>query len=120
MEDVELDENGLNANIKTHILPDDKMREIGFTDADYSAWYFCKYWGDIDVSFNVRIEKDKPNSLRIDVLDEAFLQPYDYQYLLRRDPNFKVAKLVKSRVDKCMTYLIDNGILSGWQVGDYL
>lgn len=120
MQDVKLDENGLNANIKAHILPDEKMRQLGFTDRNKNVWYFHECWGDIEISFNVRIPKDNPKDLEIDVLDENFLQPYDYQYILSRIPDQKVALMVKNRVDRCMTRLIDGGVLSGWKVGDYL
>lgn len=120
MQDVRLNKNGLNANIKAHILPDDKMYQLGFTDCSKNVWYFHECWGDIEISFNVRIPKDNPKDLKIDVLDEYFLQPYDYQYILSRIPDQKVALMVKNRVNKCMTHLIDGGVLSGWKVGDYL
>lgn len=120
MPDVKTNKYGTNANIKVHILSDSKMRAIGFTDNNPKKWYFCKDWDDLDLSFNVTITKDNPNDLRIDILDEAFLQPYDYQYILSRIPDQKVALIVKDRVDNCMTYLINNGVLSNWQVGDYV
>ena len=120
MPDVKTNKYGINANIKAHILPDEKMKAIGFTDHNPKSWYFCKYWDDLDLSFNVCIIKDDPDDLRIDVLDEAFCQPYDYQSILSRHPDFKVALMVKDRTDRCMTYLINNGVLSNWKVGDYL
>lgn len=120
MPNVDVNENGLNANIKAHILPDEKMHQLGFSDRSKDTWYFEEYWDDVEISFNVRIQKNNPDDLKIDVLDENFLQPYDYQYLLSRDPNFKVAKMIKHRVDKCMSRLVEEGVLSGWEIGDYL
>lgn len=120
MSDVKLNKHGTNAGLKAHILSDEKMRQLGFTDKDKDVWYFVLYWDDIDISFNIYIEKDDPDNPRVEVLDEQYLQFYDYQYILSCDPDFKVAKLVKERADNCMTYFIDNGVFSGWQVGDYL
>lgn len=120
MPNVKLNKYGMNANIKAHILPDEKMRQLGFTDFNKDVWYFCKCRDDIEISFNVFIPKNNPDDLNIEVLDEQFCQHYNYQYILEQDPNFKVALIVKGLADNCMTYLIDNGVLSGWQVGDYL
>lgn len=119
MSEVKLNSNYVNAKIKAHILSDDKMREIGFTDRSKDAWYFCKGFDDIDISFNVTIPKNG-DDIRIDVLDEAFLQPYDYQYILRVNPNHKVAKLIQERVEKHMKDLQDAGVLSGHQYGEYI
>ena len=84
-----------------------------------------KFRGKTAVNFpdnkgNVVIPKDNPEDLRIDVLDEEFLQPYDYQSILEHNPKFAPALEVKESVDMFMMYLIGNGVLSGWSVGDYL
>lgn len=125
---VPINKNGLNANVKAHILSDDKMRELGFADFEFAtaSWYFCKVVDRYQhnkrphITFNVRIPKENPDELKIDVLDEYFCQPYDYQSILEHNPKFEPALEVKEAVDKYMTYLIDNGVLSGWSIGDYL
>jgi hypothetical protein len=118
---VPINKNGLNANVKAHVLSDDKMRKLGFTDLGTTSWYFCKHVGKYpDITFNVSIPKKNPDGLEIDVLDEYFCQPYDYQSMLERNPHFAPALEVKESVDMFMMYLIDNGVLSGWSVGDYL
>ena len=130
MSEVKVNSHGVNAKIKAHILSDDEMRKIGFTDYAKDAWYFCRtvmeekskrrYGGiDFEVSFSVRIPKDG-SDIRIDVLDEAFCQPYDYQYILERNPTFGVALKVKEQVEKWMKYLQDNGVLSGHIEGEYI
>ena len=111
----------LNANIKAHILSDDEMNRLGFYDLGASSWYLCKHVHKYPtITFNVTIPKDKPEDLKIDVLDEEFLQPYDYQSMLERNPKFAPALEVKESVDMFMMYLIGNGVLSGWSIGDYL
>ena len=132
---VELNSNGVNKLIKAKILSDEKMKEIGFhknyyegTDHEkYSpCWYFSrmiqfqekKYRG-IEISFNVKIPKDG-SDISIDVLDEDFCQPYDYQYFLEHNPPNKVALIVKEQVEEWMKYLQDNGILSGHVYGEYI
>lgn len=130
-EEIKLNSHGVNAAIKAYILPEDKMREIGFTDHCNDRWYFCrclkiqvnhkkskkKY--NEDISFNLTIPKDG-SDIRIDVLDENFCQPYDYQYMLEKNPTFKFALDVKEQVEKWMEYLQNNGVLSGHNKGDYI
>lgn len=133
---VELNSHGVNKLIKATILSDEKMREIGFhknyyegTDHEkYSPyWYFNrmiqfpkekKYRG-FEVSFNVHIPKDG-SDISIDILDDAFCQPYDYQYMLDKTPSFKTALIVKEQVEEWMKYLQDNGVLSGHAYGEYI
>lgn len=122
MKDFKTRDNGTNAAIRAHVLSDRRMRELGFTDYAKDTWCFCRMLHPIkyEISFNVSIKKNNPDDLRIDILDEDFLQPYDYQYMLSNSSTNKVALAVKEQVDKLMMYLIDNGVLSNWQVGDYV
>lgn len=108
-EKVEVNSHGVNAKIKAHILSDKEMREIGFTNHYEPSWYFCrpikfpqtKRYRGFDISFSVSI----PN--RIDVLNEDFCQPYDYQYMLHKNPTFKPALIVYEQVEEF------KGVLSG-------
>lgn len=118
---VPINKRGLNANVKAHILSNDEMNRLGFYDLSGSSWHLCKHVRKYpDITFNVTISKDNPEDLRIDVLDEEFLQPYDYQSILEHNPKFTPALEVKESVDMFMMYLIGNGVLSGWSIGDYL
>ena len=56
----------------------------------------------------------------IDVLDEDFLQPYDYQEILRRDPHHKLALNVLHQVENWMEELQTAGVLSGHKRGEYI
>lgn len=115
---MEIDSNGLNASIDANVLSDEEMREIGFTDHSKVSWYFTRRAGT-DISFNVSIPKNG-DRLRIDVLDEDFGQPYDYQRMLERDPSFPYALNVKASVERYMQELTDAGVLTGWKPGDYI
>lgn len=133
---VEVNSHCVNKLIKYYIMPDDRMKEIGFhknyyegTDhEEYSPyWYFSrmiqfpkeKRWRDIEISFNIHIPKDS-SDLNIMVLDDDFLQPYDYQDLLSKNPKNECANIVKEQVEKWMKYLQDNGVLSGHAYGEYI
>lgn len=120
---VELNSNGVNKKIKAHILSDDEMREIGFTDYSKDRWYFCrvvqKFKYGFDITFNVTIPKDG-SDISIDILDDSFMQPYDYQYMLDRNPNFDPALKVKDQVEEWMAYLQEKCVLSGHEYGEYI
>ena len=122
--------HGVNAKIKAHIFDDVKMREIGFTDYAKDRWYFCRGinfkdvkkkrgLNDIDISFSVTIPKDG-SDIQIDVLDEWFCQPYDYQYILEKDPGHKIANIVKEQVEYWMEKLQEEGVLKGHVRGEYI
>ena len=117
-----------NANIKIHIFDEDIMRKARFTDYREGYWYFCKDLRPLahGISFNLSIKKDDPTEWRIDVLDEAFCQPYDYQSMIDREmwdhENFDGS--FHWRVDEMvvliMEHLVRLGVISGWKKGDYI
>lgn len=115
--------HGTNAAIKAHILPDDEMRAIGFTCRNPERWYYCRMVPGLDkgieISFNVTIPKDG-SDIAIDVLNEDFLQPYDYQYILERNPNFECALKVRDFVEREIEWLQSYGVLSGHKRGQYI
>ena len=126
-EKVEVNSNCVNTKIKAHILSEKEMREIGFTDYSKDRWFFCRsitfpreprYKG-FDISFNVSIPKDG-SDIRIDVLDEDFCQPYDYQRILSKNPNHPCASIVNEQVERWMEYLQEQGVLSGHIKGEYI
>lgn len=126
-EEVKVNSHGTNSKIKAHILSDEEMKEIGFTNYYEPNWYFCKsikfpketrYKG-FDISFSVSIPKDG-SDIRIDVLDEDFCQPYDYQSMLRKNPTFEPALIVYEQVEEWMEYLQSKGVLSGHVKGEYI
>ena len=60
--------------------------------------------------------------IRIDVLDEDFCQPYDYDYqsMLHKNPTFEPALIVYEQVEELMEYLQSKGVLSGHVKGEYI
>lgn len=125
--DIEVNSNGVNKLIKAAILPDNQMREIGFTDYSKNNWYFSKlitfpnteFYRGFDIVFSVTIPKDG-SDISIDVLDEDFCQPYDYQRFLCKDSTFEPCLIIKEQVEHWMKYLQDNRVLSGHLYGEYI
>lgn len=107
-----------NADIQVHVLDDQSMRKLGFTDNMFDEWYYCHILDD-SISFNVHIKKDS-SDWRIDVLDEDFLQPYDYQYYIMLARPIAYALKIKKLVDAQMLRLIAHNIISNWEIGDYI
>lgn len=120
-QEVEVNENYVNKEIKANILDDATMREIGFTDRNEKTWYFMRNMHDngVCISFNIIIPKDG-SDITISILDEAFLQPYDYQSYLEKNPEFKFALRVQAFVERQMRYLTDLGVIEGWYPGIYI
>jgi hypothetical protein len=122
-----LNSNGNNTKIKAHILSDKEMRKIGFSDYAKENWYYCrrvdfhkeKRYKTFDITFNVTIPKNG-SEIGIDILDDDFGQPYDYQRMLKKDHNFEPALIVKEFVEDQMKYLQDAGVLSGHVYGEYI
>lgn len=121
--EAKVNSHGTNAAIKAHILSDDEMHTIGFSDRNPERWYYCRMVPSlgkgIEISFNVAIPKNG-SDIAIDVLDEYFLQPYDWQYILERNPNLECPLRVRDFVEKEMKKLQDAGVLSGHKYGDYI
>ncbi len=120
--DFEVNDRGINKKIQIHLLPEEEMRTLGFTDYREGYWYFCR--GIVSsISFSISINKDDPTDFRIDVLDDDFCQPYEYQAMLSKEsysePN-KVAVQVYEAVEKWMAFLEVNGIVSGHVKGEYI
>ena len=128
---VELNSHGVNKAIKAKILTDKEMRKVGFTNHVENQWYFYKnirlpkkeQYSNIEISFNVIIPKDG-SDIDITILDEDFLQPYDYQHILADmpigHPSRELANIVKEQVEKWMKYLQDKSVLSGHKYADYI
>lgn len=124
---VETNKYGTNKAIIYTILSDDEMRKIGFTDYNKPHWYFSKLikfpkdkkYKGFEISFGVTIPKNG-EELRIDVLDEDFCQPYDYQNMLNDNPYFEPCLIIKEQVEEWMKYLEEQGVLHGHKYGEYI
>ena len=122
---VKINEHGNNAAIKVHILDDETMKLNGFKyfggvptrPQDVPHWYFCKSVHE-DITFNMTIYSE--DDWRIDILDEWFCQPYDYQSMYERGNYRPVVLTVMENVNEIMESFLHKGIISGWKVGDYV
>lgn len=117
---VEINEHGNNAAIKVHILDEATMKLNGFRrfiDGVDHWWYFCNRVYK-DITFNMTIY-DR-GDWAIDILDERFGQPYDYQAMYERDNYRPVVLTVMENVNEIMDSFVHKGIISGWKVGDYV
>lgn len=114
------DENGLSLAIEFHVLPHDDMVAAGFRIPYKGANHYslCRTV-ERETTFNVSVPTDGSRG-RIDILDEMFCQPYDYQSILMDHPDHPFANRVKARVDDEMEALVKAGVLSGWSRDDYI
>lgn len=64
--------------------------------------------------------KNDIEDLGIDILDEDFCQPYDYQNILESNKEHKFALCIKSGVEYWMKYFQENKVLSGHMHGEYI
>lgn len=114
---VKLTRHCNNAALGVNILPDAEMRALGFTDHVPEKWYLCRRVSERgDITLNLTIAKNGSDWM-LDVLDENFLQPYDYQWLLERDPNNTYARAVADECERQYRLLTEAGILTGWHEG---
>ena len=93
----------------TNAAKDDKL---------YNSFYCCISLG-YEISFNMNIFHD--NTGTIDILDDDFCQPYDFQYMIsnNKNPN-KVALEIQEKVYEIMENLKALGIINNWNKGDYI
>lgn len=113
-------ESHQNALIKANAASDKEMREAGFTDHREGTWYYCVMLSEVsEISFSCTIDK-KTNHVKFDVLDEDWLQPYDYQSILKKDTKHPYSLLVHAQVQKQMHKLQELGVIYGYIPNDYI
>jgi len=116
---VEVNKYGVNKAIKSHLLSDEEMKKVGFTNQNKEYWYFYRDLGN-EISFNVKIylkDLDNPN---IEIIDEDYCQHYDYQRYLKNIPENEFVIKIRDKVEYWMEYLQSNGVLSGHVKGEYI
>lgn len=119
-EPAELDSNGLNTALKFNTENPDALRICGFQRSDtYHMWILYKAVSD-SIGINIRLYDD--GRKEVDVLDEDFCQPYDFQYPIMNDINNVpyMAKKTQAVLYKILSCMKENGVLEGWSVGDYV
>ncbi|RJS57499.1 hypothetical protein CJ481_17385 [Bacillus subtilis] len=106
--------------MKFHILEHKQMRDIGFTDHVKTKWYFIKSIQP-NITFNLTIHKDSLKS-EIDVLDERYLQPFDYQYYMEAytREQLEFPYIIHDKVQEIMANFIEQGIITEYEMGSYI
>ena len=113
-----------NVLLQGHIKSASEMVEYGFRRIEHKAidvpyWsYYTNLIPKYDIGFYLGLYDD--GSIRIDVLDDDFGQPYDYQKLLDNDPYYMFPRKVFWEVDKVMHRLQDDGFISEYHTGMYV
>lgn len=102
----------INPNIKAVILDEGAMRQLGFTDHVKTQWYYVRSVGN-SISFNLRIPKDNPAGFNIEVLDEDFLQHYDFASM-----HHDYAVEVGRKVNLMLLHLQKSGVITGYVDGN--
>lgn len=119
-DDVTLTTDGNNMLLAMHPLDEETMRGLGFTDYAGDEWYWCRpVSDDKEITVNVRIGKTG-DRWSIDVLDEYYMQPYDYQTIVNNDPRNAYASMVADGCEERFRELSDMGVLTGWNPGMYV
>lgn len=114
-----------NANIEFGNISEEELIKLGFRNNE-NDYYLCKNLiGKREITFNLTIYKNDKR-IKIDILDENFLQPYDYQSILKRQQFVNGINInsysyrVHIKVQEIMKWLLDNNIIIGYQLGDYI
>ena len=123
--ECEINASGNNAKLKANLLSDEKMMNAGFRWVKVlGAWCLFRYIVPRQsISLTVSSPKEHPENFRVDVLDNAFGQPYDYQSILSKptydEPN-RVAVKCYQEVEKYIERLQKAGIIEGHVKGEYI
>ena len=117
IKDTKVDERGQNKNLRFHIVDKNIMRKVGFEHTD-GFWILRECLNHVSV--NIKISDDEVGE--IDVLDDEWLQPYDFQYMIqnRGDDAPQTAKEIQKKLYSILDVMKTFGILEGWEWGDYV
>lgn len=102
----------IDSKMTAHILDESVMRKLGFTDHKRDQWYLFHLVGE-HISFNITIPKNDPEKFKIEVLDEMFLQHYDF-VSIKND----FAKGVGEKVNEILLWLQEKNVISGYIDGN--
>ncbi|WP_142384715.1 hypothetical protein [Bacillus sp. M6-12] len=116
----DLTPKGFNKHIKiSGNQTAESLLKYGFTNHHEPTLYYCRSVGN-DISFNLSVDKETLEITNIDILDEDFLQPYDYQAILMKNKEHSIAKGVYYKVNEVLKKLQDDGIIVGFEIGMYI
>ena len=117
----ELRTNGTSAKIRvSEEVTAKKLKAFGFSSNNPDRFYYFRDLG-CDISFNISIDAKSLTDMKIDVLDDDFGQPYDYQAIImeRVEPGAFVIAIYE-KVEAELERLREAGILVGHVRGQYV
>ena len=92
--------------IQTHPdLTERILTEVGFTNFNPPSFYFCRRLAE-DITFNLTINKKNLKRFKIDVLDENFLQPFDFENI-----HTPFAREVEKNYKEMINMLVEKKVL---------
>lgn len=116
----ELTSRGFNKNLQIHVQQTkESLLKYGFTNRVPGSLYFMRMIDD-NISFNLIVDEKTLTIRDIDVLDERFLQTFDYQERILNGVRDKHTLYVFHEVNKLLQALQDKGILTGFEKGMYV
>ncbi|MFP7486277.1 hypothetical protein SFC65_19125 [Priestia filamentosa] len=116
----ELTSGGFNKNILINQNQTaDTLLKYGFTNHREPTLYFCRKLTE-NITFNLSVNKKTLKVEKLDVLDEDFLQPYDYQEILMTNKDHPFAKHIYYKVNDMLNKLQNDGIITGFNIGMYV
>lgn len=116
----ELTEKGFTNKIKiAEKQTVESLLSYGFSNNHSPTLYFCKNLGS-DISFNLSIDKNTLEISNIDILDENFLQPFDYQSMILNGKTNDFNVSIYHKVNDIMAKLQFDGVITGFEKGMYI
>lgn len=116
--EVPTNKEGKNSRIVPHFkATPKKLFANGFSYLDGEYYLLKRVFGSISFDISINLFE---NSVEIDIFDEDFFQPYDYQHDIRKGRVSSYTKLVHKKVQDIMKDLIDKEIIMGYSPNDYI
>lgn len=118
-DNIELNEFHCNKKLTGKILSKEEMKKLRFSENEDKWSFFKPLKGEIELF--VHIYKDNPSErVDIQIIDDDFGQPYDYQRYLERNPTHIFALQIQELVEKEISKLQEAGVISGHTFGEYI
>lgn len=116
----DLTEEGFNKNIRVNPKQTvEKLVKYGFTNYREPCLYYGRYLGN-EIGFSITVDKETLEIERLDVLDEDFCQPYNYQSILMKEPTHEFARDIYNKVNNILGKLQNDEVIEGFEVGMYV
>lgn len=116
----ELNNRGFTNRIQIH---DGQTKETllshGFIDNHASKLYLCRMVTP-SISFNMLLNAETFAIESIEVLDEQFIQPYNYQQMILEGDAPEMAVEVYRKVNQILDNLQTFGVITGFEKGMYI